>query len=49
MRIIKQIGKSDEEIDRMLKAKPPGWRTSKSKKRYWESRKNRSDQLGKRI
>jgi len=39
----KQTGCSIKEIDRQIKAKKPGWRTSKSGKEYFENRKNRSD------
>lgn len=45
----KQTGKSDLKFDKLLKAKEPGWRTSKSGKRYFEARKNRSDLKGKKI
>ena len=39
----KQTGDSIKEIDKQLMAKKPGWRTSKSGKKYFENRKNRSD------
>lgn len=39
----KQTGSSIKEIDKMLEAKKPGWRVSKSGKKYFENRKNRSD------
>ena len=42
-----QRGTSNEEIDRARKAKPPGYRKSASRKKYFESRKNRSDAPGK--
>jgi hypothetical protein len=32
--------------DGMFHAKRPGWRTSKTGRRYWESRKTRSDARG---
>lgn len=49
MKKYKQTGKSDLHFDRLLDAKPPGWRKSKSGKRYFEARKNRSDVKGKKI
>jgi len=39
----KQTGTSIIEVDKALMAKKPGWRISKSGKRYFENRKNRSD------
>lgn len=44
-----QTGKSDIHLDRMLKAKPPGWRKSKKGKLYFEARRNRSDKRGKML
>jgi hypothetical protein len=41
-----QVGKSHTEIDRKIKAKPPGDRTSRSGRKYTERRKNRSDRPG---
>lgn len=42
-----QTGKTKNILmDRKRKALPPGWRISKSGKRYYESRKNRSDMPG---
>jgi hypothetical protein len=35
--------------NRLHRAKKVGMRTSKSGRRYWETRKNRSDIRGKRI
>jgi len=35
--------------DRKVKAKISGWRKSKTGKLYFENRRNRSDQVGKRI
>ena len=51
MKIImyKQVGKTTEEIDRMLDAKTPGWRKSKKGNWNFENRKNRSDMKGKKI
>ena len=45
----KQTGKSDLSLDRLLNAKPPGWRKSKKGNMYFENRKNRSDRKGKKI
>lgn len=39
----RQVGKSNRRADRKRKAKPVGWRRSKSGKRYFENRRNRSD------
>lgn len=39
----KQTGHSIKEIDRQLRAKKPGWRVSKTGKKYFENMKNRSD------
>lgn len=39
----KQTGKTTKEVDLKYSAKKPGWRKSKSGKRYYEARKNRSD------
>ena len=36
-------------LDKMRKAKIPGWRRSKSGGKYFESQKNRSDIRGKKI
>ena len=49
IKIYRQVGKTTIEIDRMLDAKLPGWRTSKTHHRYFENRKNRSDARGKKI
>jgi len=38
-----QTGCSIKELDKQLEAKKPGWRISKSGKKYFENRKNRSD------
>ena len=40
---IMQTGSSDLARDKMRKAKKVGWRVSKSGKKYFENRKNRSD------
>ncbi len=46
----KQTGtRKSIKADRQRKAKLPGWRISKSGRRYFENRKNRSDKKGKRI
>lgn len=45
-----QTGKSNLLMDMMLKAKKPGKRRAvRSRKTYYESRKNRSDMPGRRI
>ena len=44
-----QTGKSNTEIDKHRKAKPPGERRSKSGRKYTERRKNRSDRPGTRV
>jgi len=36
-------------LDRVLSAKKPGYRKSKTGKKYMETRKNRSDMKNKRI
>jgi hypothetical protein len=43
LRKLKQVGKSDALIDSKRKALLSGKRVSKSGKKYWETRKNRSD------
>jgi hypothetical protein len=46
----KQTGKRKSlHADRLRKAKPVGKRTSASGRKYTETRRNRSDQKGKRI
>jgi len=37
------------KLDEKRKAKPPGWRVSRSGRIYFENRRNRSDLPGKRI
>jgi len=49
IKIYKQVGKSDLHLDRLLDAKPPGWRKSKNGNWYFENRKNRSDGKGKKV
>lgn len=44
-----QEGISVESLDKMHRAKLPGYRVSKSGNLYFENRKNRSDKSGKRI
>ena len=41
-----QTGGSMRAADASLKAKPPGWRLSRTGRLYYESRKNRSDKRG---
>jgi len=46
---LEQVGKSDTKRDKSRKALSPGKRVSRTGKVYWETRKNRSDALGKDI
>jgi len=43
-----QTGKTTIALDRKIQAKEPGMRTSKSGKKYYEARRNRSD-IGKYL
>jgi len=43
-----QTGKTTIALDKKLEAKEPGMRTSKSGKKYYEARRNRSD-IGKYL
>lgn len=43
MRVVHQTGTTHRAIDKQRKAKRAGWRRSKSGKRYYEARRNRSD------
>jgi len=46
----KQTGfRKSLRLDRLFRAKRPGYRRSASGKKYYESRRNRSDKKGKRI
>jgi len=48
--MVKQVGKSNTKRDSQRKALPPGKRKAKkSKKTYYETRKNRSDRKGSRL
>ena len=49
LKILKQRGSSHLEIDRARSAMLPGKRVTAHGTEYWESRKNRSDQLGKKV
>lgn len=50
MKTYKQTGsRKSIKIDRKIKAKAPGWRISKSGRRYKETRRNRSDKKGSRL
>ena len=49
LKVLKQTGKSDLERDEARKALAPGKRISKTGKIYWETRKSRSDQPGKKV
>ena len=44
-----QVGKSNKLVDQERRALPPGVRISKNGNVYMETRKNRSDALGKRL
>jgi len=44
-----QTGRSSTKADSPRKAMLPGKRISKSGKKYWETRKNRSDKRKKRV
>lgn len=46
---LKQVGTSNTKRDKPRSARLPGKRISKSGKRYWETRKNRSDAFGKNV
>lgn len=49
-RTVKQTGtRKSVAQDRARKAKPPGKRISKTGKKYYESRKNRSDKKGSKL
>lgn len=45
----RQVGFSNEAIDRLLFALPPGRRISYSGRRYYEHRQNRSDRPGSKV
>jgi hypothetical protein len=49
IRVLDQVGKTTIKIDAKRKALAPGKRISSSGKVYWETRKNRSDSVGKKI
>ncbi len=49
IRVLDQVGKTNVKIDSKRKALAPGKRISSSGKEYWETRKNRSDSVGKKI
>jgi len=49
VRVLKQVGKSVTKIDRKRKALAAGKRISSTGKVYWETRKNRSDAVGKTV
>lgn len=44
-----QVGKSDKKRDKVRKALPPGKRISKTGRKYYETRRNRSDSIGELI
>jgi len=49
VRKLPQVGTTNIKRDIVRKALAPGKRISKSGKIYWETRKNRSDAVGKKI
>ena len=49
VRVLDQVGKTIVSIDKKRKALAPGKRISSSGKVYWETRKNRSDAVGKTV
>lgn len=49
LKVLKQTGKSIKSIDSKREALASGKRVSKTGKVYWETRKNRSDSIGKNI
>ena len=49
VRVLDQVGKTSVKADAKRKALAPGKRISSSGKVYWETRKNRSDAVGKKV
>ena len=49
VKVLEQTGTTKVRIDAKRKALAPGKRISSSGKVYWETRKNRSDKVGKKI
>ncbi len=49
VKTLPQVGKTNIKRDASRKALTPGKRVSKTGKIYWETRKNRSDQPGKKL
>ena len=49
IRVLEQTGKTSIKIDAKRKALAPGKRVSSSGNIYWETRKNRSDSVGKKV
>ena len=49
LKTLKQVGSTTKVRDVVRKALAPGKRISKTGKIYWETRKNRSDQVGSKI
>jgi len=49
IKVLKQTGRTTPSIDAKRKALAAGKRISKTGKIYWETRKNRSDEVGKNI
>ena len=49
VKVLDQVGKSNLSRDVRRKALAPGKRISSSGNVYWETRKNRSDQVGRKV
>ncbi len=49
MRVLDQTGKTNIKADVKREALAPGKRISKAGNVYWETRKNRSDSIGKKL
>ena len=49
VKVLEQVGTSNKKRDQMRKALAPGKRISKTGKIYWETRSNRSDQVGSKL
>ena len=49
LRVLKQVGRSNKNVDMERRALMPGKRISKTGKVYWETRKNRTDNKGTTI
>ena len=49
LRTLDQVGRTHIKADAKRQALAPGKRISKSGKTYWETRKNRSDAVGRKV